>query len=100
MLLPPSSSLGEGTSDNLEEFADELTLLKKGVQEENFQVYSNPLFEFDDNFTSSNELRTMIPEDEDNSTLLLEHESPNLDHQDNPSSPRTSTEPTGCLLLF
>ncbi|GJW20341.1 reverse transcriptase domain-containing protein [Tanacetum coccineum] len=43
------------TSDNLEEFADELTLLKKGVHEENFQVYSNPLFEFDDNFTSSNE---------------------------------------------
>ncbi|GJT98838.1 reverse transcriptase domain-containing protein [Tanacetum coccineum] len=54
------------TSDNLEEFADELTLLdsfppdnddsilKKDVHEENFQVYSNPLFEFDDNFNSSN----------------------------------------------
>ncbi|GKF95857.1 hypothetical protein Tco_0288592, partial [Tanacetum coccineum] len=52
--LPPSSSPVK-TSDNLEEFADELTLLKKGVQEENFQVYSNPLFEIDDNFTSSNE---------------------------------------------
>ncbi|GJT18653.1 hypothetical protein Tco_0877359 [Tanacetum coccineum] len=52
--LPPSSSPVK-TSDNLEEFADELTLLKKGVHEENFQVYSNPLFEFDDNFTSSNE---------------------------------------------
>ncbi|GJW25393.1 reverse transcriptase domain-containing protein, partial [Tanacetum coccineum] len=51
--LPPSSSPVK-TSDNLEEFADELTLLKKGVQEENFQVYSNPLFKFDDNFTSSN----------------------------------------------
>ncbi|GKF91544.1 hypothetical protein Tco_0275245, partial [Tanacetum coccineum] len=38
--LPPSSSSVK-TSDNLEEFADELTLLKKGVQEENFQVYSN-----------------------------------------------------------
>ncbi|GKF99259.1 hypothetical protein Tco_0298042, partial [Tanacetum coccineum] len=35
-------------------FADELTLLKKGVHEENFQVYSNPLFEFEDNFNSSN----------------------------------------------
>ncbi|GJS73903.1 reverse transcriptase domain-containing protein [Tanacetum coccineum] len=45
--LSPSSSPVK-TSDNLEEFADELTLLKKGVQEENFQVYSNPLFEFDD----------------------------------------------------
>ncbi|GJU83179.1 reverse transcriptase domain-containing protein [Tanacetum coccineum] len=62
--LPPSSSPVK-TSDNLEEFADELTLhsfppnnddsiIKKGVYEENFQVYSNPLFEFDDNFTSSN----------------------------------------------
>ncbi|GJV96200.1 reverse transcriptase domain-containing protein [Tanacetum coccineum] len=51
--LPPSSSPVK-TSDNLEEFADELTLSKKVVHEENFQVYSNPLFEFDDNFTSSN----------------------------------------------
>ncbi|GKB82919.1 hypothetical protein Tco_0949814 [Tanacetum coccineum] len=51
--LPPSSSPMK-TSDNLEEFADELTLLKKVVHEENFQVYSSPLFEFDDNFTSSN----------------------------------------------
>ncbi|GJV49559.1 hypothetical protein Tco_1439771, partial [Tanacetum coccineum] len=42
------------TSEILEEFADELTLLKKGFHEENFLVYSNPLFEFDDNFTSSN----------------------------------------------
>ncbi|GKE33871.1 reverse transcriptase domain-containing protein [Tanacetum coccineum] len=52
--LPPSSSPMK-TSDNLEEFADELTLPKKVVHEENFQVYSNSLFEFDDNFTSSNE---------------------------------------------
>ncbi|GJW95197.1 reverse transcriptase domain-containing protein [Tanacetum coccineum] len=41
------------TSDNLEEFADELILLKKDIQEGNFQVHSNPLFEFDDNFKSS-----------------------------------------------
>ncbi|GJR73723.1 reverse transcriptase domain-containing protein [Tanacetum coccineum] len=51
--LPPSSSPVK-TSDNLEEFADELTLSKKVIHEENFQVYSSPLFEFDDNFTSSN----------------------------------------------
>ncbi|GJY72505.1 hypothetical protein Tco_0476208 [Tanacetum coccineum] len=51
--LPPSSSPVK-TSEILEEFADELTLSKKVVHEENFQVYSNPLFEFDDNFTSSN----------------------------------------------
>ncbi|GKE61250.1 hypothetical protein Tco_1511617, partial [Tanacetum coccineum] len=51
----PHSSSPVKTSDNLEEFADELTLSKKVVHEGNFQVYSNPLFEFDDNFTSSNE---------------------------------------------
>ncbi|GJS25773.1 reverse transcriptase domain-containing protein [Tanacetum coccineum] len=51
-LLPSSSPVK--TSDNLEEFADELTLPKKVVHEENFQVYLNPLFEFNDNFTSSN----------------------------------------------
>ncbi|GKF38789.1 reverse transcriptase domain-containing protein [Tanacetum coccineum] len=53
------------TSDNFEKFADELapldslppgnddSTLKKDLHEENFQVYSNPLFEFDDNFKSS-----------------------------------------------
>ncbi|GJR27475.1 hypothetical protein Tco_1103707, partial [Tanacetum coccineum] len=62
--LPPSSSPVK-TSDNLKEFADELTLLKKVVHEENFQVYSNPLFEFDDNFTSSNENPLFNEMDED-----------------------------------
>ncbi|GJR56145.1 reverse transcriptase domain-containing protein [Tanacetum coccineum] len=64
-ILPPSSSPMK-TSDNFEKFADELTLpnslppgnddstLKKDFHEENFQVYSNTLFEFDDNFKSSN----------------------------------------------
>ncbi|GKD20754.1 hypothetical protein Tco_1222457 [Tanacetum coccineum] len=32
-------------------------------------------------------------EDEDNSTFLPEHESPNLDHQDNPSAPRPPPKP-------
>ncbi|GJX15854.1 reverse transcriptase domain-containing protein [Tanacetum coccineum] len=50
---PSPSSSPVKTSDNLEEFADELTLLKKDVQEGNFQDHSNPLFEFDDNFKSS-----------------------------------------------
>ncbi|GKC17443.1 hypothetical protein Tco_1014225, partial [Tanacetum coccineum] len=61
----PSSSLMK-TSDNFEKFTDELAPLdslppgndvsihKKDIREENFQVYSNPLFEFDDNFKSSN----------------------------------------------
>ncbi|GKD38778.1 hypothetical protein Tco_1258985, partial [Tanacetum coccineum] len=63
--LPPSSSSVK-TSDNLEKFADELapldslppgnddSTIKKDVHEINFQVYSNPLFKFDDNFKSSN----------------------------------------------
>ncbi|GJR16682.1 reverse transcriptase domain-containing protein [Tanacetum coccineum] len=50
---PSPSSSPVKTSDNLEEFTDELTLLKKDVQEGNFQDHSNPLFEFDDNFKSS-----------------------------------------------
>ncbi|GJV43100.1 hypothetical protein Tco_1427636 [Tanacetum coccineum] len=46
--LPPSSSPVK-TSDNLKDFADELTILKKDVHEENFQVYYNgPLFAFHD----------------------------------------------------
>ncbi|GJX24774.1 reverse transcriptase domain-containing protein [Tanacetum coccineum] len=50
---PSPSSSPVKTSDNLKEFADELTLLKKDIQEGNFQDHSNPLFEFDDNFKSS-----------------------------------------------
>ncbi|GKA84044.1 hypothetical protein Tco_0805639 [Tanacetum coccineum] len=53
------------TMDNFEKFTDELapldslppgnddSTLKKDLPKENFQVYSNPLFEFDDNFKSS-----------------------------------------------
>ncbi|GJS36945.1 reverse transcriptase domain-containing protein [Tanacetum coccineum] len=33
---------------------DEKSFHKEDVREENFQVYSNPLFEFDDNYNSSN----------------------------------------------
>ncbi|GJV69408.1 hypothetical protein Tco_1484917 [Tanacetum coccineum] len=76
--LPPSSSPVK-TSDNLEEFADELTLLKKGVQEENFQVYSNPLFEFDDDFNSSNENPLFNEKDED-----VENKNSNVSNSDEP----------------
>ncbi|GKD05551.1 hypothetical protein Tco_1180525, partial [Tanacetum coccineum] len=62
--LPPSSSPVK-TSEILEEFVDELTLSKKVVHEENFQVYSNPLFEFDDDFNSSNENPLFNEMDED-----------------------------------
>ncbi|GKF50117.1 hypothetical protein Tco_0143368, partial [Tanacetum coccineum] len=58
--LPPSSSPVK-TSDNLEKFADELAPLDllpssndNSTLKVNFQIYSNPLFEFNDNFKSSN----------------------------------------------
>ncbi|GJZ84392.1 hypothetical protein Tco_0649731, partial [Tanacetum coccineum] len=62
---PSPSSSPVKTSDNFKKFADELapldslppgnynSTLKKDFHEENFQVYSNPLFEFNDNFKSS-----------------------------------------------
>ncbi|GKA06899.1 reverse transcriptase domain-containing protein [Tanacetum coccineum] len=75
----PTSSSPVKTNNNFEEFADELTLLKKGVHEENFQVYSNPLFEFDDNFTSSNvnPLFNEMVED-------VENENSNVSNSDKP----------------
>ncbi|GJX03739.1 reverse transcriptase domain-containing protein [Tanacetum coccineum] len=76
--LPPSSSPVK-TSEILEEFADELTLSKKVVHEENFQVYSNRLFEFDDNFTSSNENPLFNEIDED-----VENENSNVSNSDEP----------------
>ncbi|GJT23176.1 reverse transcriptase domain-containing protein [Tanacetum coccineum] len=61
----PLSSSPVKTSEILEEFADELTLSKKVVHDINFQVYSNRLFEFDDNFTFSNENPLFNEIDED-----------------------------------
>ncbi|GJV59458.1 reverse transcriptase domain-containing protein [Tanacetum coccineum] len=76
--LPPSSSPVK-TSDNPEEFADELTLLKKVIHEENSQVYSNPLFGFDDNFTSCNENPLFNEMDED-----VINENSNVSNSDEP----------------
>ncbi|GJV80511.1 reverse transcriptase domain-containing protein [Tanacetum coccineum] len=62
----PSSSPMKTRDSAFEEFTDEFTLpnslppgddvsiLKKEFHEVNFQVYSNPLFEFDESFKSSN----------------------------------------------
>ncbi|GKC71284.1 reverse transcriptase domain-containing protein [Tanacetum coccineum] len=88
--LPPSSSPVK-TSDNPEEFADELTLLdsfptsnddsvlKKDVHEENFQVHSNPLFEFNDHFTSSN-VNPLFNE----MVVDVENENSNVSNSDEP----------------
>ncbi|GKE76644.1 hypothetical protein Tco_1542764, partial [Tanacetum coccineum] len=53
---PSPSSSPVKTGDKFEKFADsgnDDSTLKKVLHEENFQVNSNPLFEFDDNFKSS-----------------------------------------------
>ncbi|GJX54306.1 reverse transcriptase domain-containing protein [Tanacetum coccineum] len=64
--LHPSSSPMKTRDSTFEEFTDEFTLpnslppgddvsiLKKDFQEETFQITSNPLFEFDESFKSSN----------------------------------------------
>ncbi|GJX22919.1 reverse transcriptase domain-containing protein [Tanacetum coccineum] len=80
---PSPSSSPVKTSDNFETFADELapldslppgndySTLKKDLHEENFQVYSNPRFKFDDNFKSStiNPLFDDMEEDVKNSNV-------------------------------
>ncbi|GJW63560.1 reverse transcriptase domain-containing protein [Tanacetum coccineum] len=76
--LPPSSSPVK-TSEILEEFTDELTLSKKVVHEENFNVYSNRLFEFDDNFTSSNVNPLFNEIDED-----VKNKNSNVSNSDEP----------------
>ncbi|GJZ96072.1 reverse transcriptase domain-containing protein [Tanacetum coccineum] len=62
----PSSSPMKTSDSTFEEFINEFTLPnslppgddvsihKKDIHEETFRIYSNPLFEFDDNFKSSN----------------------------------------------
>ncbi|GJX95186.1 hypothetical protein Tco_0349772 [Tanacetum coccineum] len=62
----PSSSPMKTRDSTLEEFTDEFTppnslppgndvsILKKDFQEDTFRIISNPLFEFDDSFKSSN----------------------------------------------
>ncbi|GJS82397.1 hypothetical protein Tco_0748938 [Tanacetum coccineum] len=64
--LEEPENFSSHTSDNIEKFTDELapldslpsgnddSTLKKEFHEVNFQVYSNPLFEFDESFRSSN----------------------------------------------
>ncbi|GJT57971.1 hypothetical protein Tco_0993025 [Tanacetum coccineum] len=88
---PSPSSSPVKTSDNLEKFTDELTpldslppgnddsILKKESQEGNFQVYSNSLFEFDDNFTSSNVNPLFNEIDED-----VENKNSNVSYSDEP----------------
>ncbi|GJW66055.1 reverse transcriptase domain-containing protein [Tanacetum coccineum] len=55
------------------------SVLKKDVHEENFQVYSNPLFEFDDNFNSSNVNPLFNEKDEDD-----ENKNSNVSNSDEP----------------
>ncbi|GJT03793.1 reverse transcriptase domain-containing protein [Tanacetum coccineum] len=50
----PKKFTDEPTPACLPPPGDDESFLKEDVQEENFQVYSNPLFEFDDNYNSNN----------------------------------------------
>ncbi|GKD76575.1 reverse transcriptase domain-containing protein, partial [Tanacetum coccineum] len=84
--LPPSSSPVK-SSDNLEEFTDELTpldllplgnddsILKKDSHEGNFQVHSNPFLEFDDNFKYST-INPLFDEMEEDVEIELTHLCP------------------------
>ncbi|GJV73378.1 reverse transcriptase domain-containing protein [Tanacetum coccineum] len=59
--------------------------LKKDVQEENFRIYSNSLFEFDDNFNSSN-VNPLFNEMEED----VENENSNVSNSDEPVLLHTS----------
>ncbi|GJQ99256.1 reverse transcriptase domain-containing protein [Tanacetum coccineum] len=56
--IEPKDSLIMGdehlSTFRVEEIDNDNSILKEDVQEENFRIYSNPLFEFDDNYNSSN----------------------------------------------
>ncbi|GKB61641.1 reverse transcriptase domain-containing protein [Tanacetum coccineum] len=62
--LAPLDSLPLGNDDST---------LKKDLHEENFQVFSNPLFEFDDNFKSSNVNPLFEEKDKDVEIKFLLH---------------------------
>ncbi|GKE38382.1 hypothetical protein Tco_1461787, partial [Tanacetum coccineum] len=93
------SSFPVKTSDNFEKFTDELAPLKSlppgndEFHEENFQVYSNPLFEFDDSFKSSNVNPLFEENDKDveikssSFTLTLPEESKLEDYLEKDSIP-------------
>ncbi|GKC51019.1 hypothetical protein Tco_1073764 [Tanacetum coccineum] len=68
---------------NLE--SDDESFLKEDVQKENFQIYSNPPFEFDDNYNSSdiNPIFNEILED-------VENEDSNVSNSDEPVLLNTS----------
>ncbi|GJX89956.1 reverse transcriptase domain-containing protein [Tanacetum coccineum] len=95
---PPPSSSPMKTSDNFKKFADELapldslppgnddSTLKKDFHEETFRIYSNPLFEFDDNFKSSN----VNP--------LFEEKDKDVEIKSSPSFTITSPEESNLIL--
>ncbi|GKC09453.1 hypothetical protein Tco_1001063, partial [Tanacetum coccineum] len=87
----PSSSPMKTSDYTFKEFTDEITLPnslppgddvsihKKDFHEETFQIYSNPLFEFDDTFNSSNVNPLFNKMDED-----VVNENSNISDSDEP----------------
>ncbi|GKB15035.1 reverse transcriptase domain-containing protein [Tanacetum coccineum] len=81
--IVPIPRESEDTFDN-SKGCDSL-FVSKDVQEENFRIYSNPLFEFNDNFNSSN-VNPLFNEIEED----VENENSNVSNSDDPVLLHTS----------
>ncbi|GKG34508.1 hypothetical protein Tco_0437204, partial [Tanacetum coccineum] len=104
---PSPSSSPMKTSDNFVKFTDELAPLdslppgnddsnfKKDLHEVNFQIYSNPLFEFNDNFKSSNVNPLFEDHDKD---AEIKSDSPGIDLTLPPTLDILSSNPTSLTL--
>ncbi|GKA85175.1 hypothetical protein Tco_0806829 [Tanacetum coccineum] len=76
---------------------DDLTL-KKDFHEVNFQIYSNPLFEFDDNFKSSN-VNPLFEENDKDSEIKSSSSFTLTSPKENSDSP-FNAELSVCSLIF
>ncbi|GKG33459.1 hypothetical protein Tco_0433618, partial [Tanacetum coccineum] len=74
-----------------------IRLLKKDLHEENFQVYSNPLFEFDDNFKSSN-MNPLFEENDKDGEIKSDSIPPGIDLILPPTLEISSSNPTSPTL--
>ncbi|GJS58460.1 hypothetical protein Tco_0653244 [Tanacetum coccineum] len=100
---PPPSSSPMKTSDNFKKFTDEFApldslppgkddlTLKKDLHEVNFQDYSNPLFEFDDNFKSSN-VNPLFDENDKDAEIKSFSSFTLTSQPNNPTSPTLTGE--------
>ncbi|GKD80868.1 hypothetical protein Tco_1347707 [Tanacetum coccineum] len=97
------------TSDNFEKFTNELapldslppgnddSIFKKDFHEVDFQVYSNPLFEFNDNFKSSN-VNPLFEENDKEVEIKSDSILPGIDLNLPPTFEVSSSNPTSPTL--